>query len=67
MVGNLAAGTTSRSLLPGDEIYEPLANFQICAWDDNSEQLAEPCPDALIQDNTAAGSGHIGFLLQVSV
>ena len=66
MIGNLAAGATPRSLLPGGEIYEPLANFQICTWDDASEQLAEPCPGAVVQANTAAGSSHLGFLLQVS-
>ena len=44
-MGNLAAGAMPRSSLQDADIYEPVANFQLCVWDDILLSLSAPCEE----------------------
>ena len=64
-MGNLAAGAMPRSSLQDADIYEPVANFQLCVWDDILLSLSAPCKNLTVDGNAAAGSTHFSFLTQV--
>ena len=65
IVGNIAASASPKSTSGNASIYEPVANFQLCVWDDARLRLALPCPNMTVDGNIAAGSSHFGFLAQV--
>lgn len=66
IIGNFAAGAAPRSKLPIADIFEPVANFQLCSWNDSAFTVAAYCQNLTVEGNIAAGSSHFGFLLQVS-
>ena len=63
----MAAGAVPRSNILDADIYEPVANFQLCVWDDALLEMTEPCKNLTLEGNAAAGSSHFGYLAQVSV